>query len=141
MSTDHAAWLAQVDEVAIEPDLAICDAHHHLWLDNGHTGWPYTLADFHADSAPDNAARHNVVRSVFLECGAEYRDSGPEHLRPVGETEFVARIAVESAASGRTEIAAIMGSADLLLGDAVEEVLVAHDEAGGGRFRGGRMSS
>lgn len=138
MSIDHATWLAQVNEVALEPELAICDAHHHLWLDKGHTGWPYTLSDFHADTSPESPARHNVVRSVFLECGAEYRTTGPEHLRPVGETEFVAALAQESAGSGRTEIAAIMASADLLLGNAVEEVLVAHDEAGAGRFRGVR---
>ena len=141
MSIDHATWLAQVNEVALEPELAICDAHHHLWLDKGHTGWPYTLSDFHADTSPESPARHNVVRSVFLECGAEYRTTGPEHLRPVGETEFVAALAQESAGSGRTEIAAIMASADLLLGNAVEEVLVAHDEAGAGRFRGVRICS
>ena len=28
-----------------------------------------------------------------MECGASYRTDGPEHLRPVGETEFVAAIA------------------------------------------------
>ncbi|MBT7429444.1 MAG: hypothetical protein HN783_06500, partial [Ilumatobacter sp.] len=47
---DHKAWIAQVTESALEPDLPICDPHHHLWLDNGHTGWPYTLADFQDDT-------------------------------------------------------------------------------------------
>ena len=28
---DHADWLAQVDEEVLEPDLEICDPHHHLW--------------------------------------------------------------------------------------------------------------
>ena len=28
-----------------------------------------------------------LVRSVFLECNAGYRTDGPEHLRPVGETD------------------------------------------------------
>jgi len=131
---DHAAWVGQVDEPALEPELPICDAHHHLWLDNGHTGWPYTLADLHADTS----SGHNVVRTVFLECGAEYRTTGPRHLRPVGETEFVAAEAARSANSGQAEIAAIVGTADLTLGDAVEEVLVAHEAAGQGRFRGVR---
>jgi L-fuconolactonase len=128
----HAAWIAQTTEEALEPDLAICDPHHHLWLDNGHTGWPYTLDDLHADTG----AGHNVVRTVFLECHAEYRGDGPPQLRPVGETEFVAAQAERSAGPGQAEIAGIMGAADLALGDAVGEVLAAHEAAGGGRFRG-----
>jgi len=131
---DHDAWLAQVTETALEPELPICDAHHHLWLDLGHTGWPYTLADLHADTG----SGHNVVHTVFLECGAEYRTEGPPELRPVGETEFVAAAAEESVRTGGAEIAAIMGTADLRLGDRVEEVLAAHEEAGRGRFRGVR---
>jgi len=131
---EHQAWIDQINEEPLEPDLAICDPHHHLWLDRGHTGWPYTLDDLHADTG----AGHNVVRTVFLECRAEYRKDGPRHLRPVGETEFVAALAEQSAASNQAEIAAIMGHADLSLGGAVEEVLAAHEEAGGGRFRGVR---
>jgi L-fuconolactonase len=87
--TDHKAWIAQVAETALEPDLPICDAHHHLWLDSGHTGWPYTLAEYHDDTS----AGRNVVRSIFLECHAEYRRDGPAHLRSVGEVEFVAELA------------------------------------------------
>ena len=34
---------------------------------------------------------------MFVECRAEYRTTGPEHLRCVGETEFVAGIAQASA--------------------------------------------
>ncbi len=131
---DHLEWIAQVDEEILEPDLAICDPHHHLWLDNGHTGWPYPLTAFHADTG----SGHNVVRTVFLECHAEYRTHGPAHLRSVGEVEFVAALAEQTASSGEAEIAGIMGNADVSRGDAVEEVLVALDEAGRGRFRGVR---
>jgi len=131
------AWIAQVSEAALEPDLPICDPHHHLWLDTGHTGWPYTLEDLHSDTG----SGHNVVRTVFLECGAEYRSDGPDHLRPVGEIEFVVALAEQSAASGKAEIAGIMGHADLLLGDAVEDVLAAHAEAGRERFRGVRYTT
>jgi predicted TIM-barrel fold metal-dependent hydrolase len=53
----------------------------------------------------------------------------------VGETEFVAAQAEASSASGGAEIAAIMSSADLL-GEALDEVLDAHEAAGRGRFRG-----
>ncbi|MDA3038607.1 MAG: amidohydrolase family protein [Actinomycetota bacterium] len=133
---DHAAWIARVSETAIEPELPICDPHHHLWLDAGHTGWPYTLADLHADTSPGRASAHNVVRTVFLECHAEYRTDGPAHLRPVGETEFVTALAEQTVESGKAEIAGIVGSADLRLGDAVAEVIDAHVEAGRGRFRG-----
>ena len=31
MTRDHDAWLAQVAEPALEPELPICDPHHHLW--------------------------------------------------------------------------------------------------------------
>ena len=134
---EHKAWIAQVEEEALEPDLPICDPHHHLWLDAGHTGWPYTLDDLHADTG----SGHNVVRTVFLECHAQYRENGPAQLRPVGETDFVVELAERSAASGRAEIEGIMGYADLSLGEAVEEVLAAHDEAGRGRFRGVRYTT
>jgi len=138
---EQAAWIGQVTEDVLEPDLPICDPHHHLWLGSGATAWPYTLDDLLADTG----AGHNVVRTVFLECHSQYRADGPEHLRPVGETEWVAGLAEESSrrretagVEGGAEIAGIMGHADLSLGDAVEEVLAAHEEAGRGRFRGVR---
>jgi predicted TIM-barrel fold metal-dependent hydrolase len=73
-----------------------------------------------------------------------YRNFGPENFRPVGETEFVNGIAATSASGnfGSTRIAAgIVGYADLLLGAAVEEVLVEHIKLGGGRFKGVRFST
>ena len=131
---EHLAWISQVHEEALEPDLPICDAHHHLWLDTGHTGWAYKLEDL----LTDTGAGHNVTKTVFLECHAQYRKDGPPHLRSVGETEFVAELAERSATGGGAEIAGIMANADVSLGDAVEEVLLAHEEAGRGRFRGVR---
>ena len=94
MATDQPAaqqdaWIALTAEAVIDPGLPICDAHHHLWRDTGHTGWPYLLEDLHRDTG----AGHNVVQTVFLECHAEYRQSGPEHLRSVGEVAFVAESA------------------------------------------------
>jgi L-fuconolactonase len=124
-------------EAVLDPDLAICDAHHHLWRRSGHGAGPYLLEDLQADTATG----HNVIRTVFVECGAEYRRDGPEHLRPVGEVAFVAAAAEASAASGGSEIAGIVGHADLTLGDAVGEVLEAQEEAGRGRFRGVRFNT
>lgn len=132
------AWVAQVREEALEPDLPICDPHHHLWLDEGHTGWPYKLDDFLAHV---EGSGHHIVHTVFVECSAEYRDSGPEHLRPVGEMEFVAPLAEESAARSGAEIAGLVGHADLTLGDAVEEVVTALEAAAGGRLRGIRYTT
>jgi len=128
----HRAWADQIEEPVLDPELPICDAHHHLWPDTGHTGWPYTLPDLRTDTG----SGHNVVRTVFLECRTQYRESGPEHLRPVGEVAFAANAAKESERSAGAEIAAIVGHADPTLGEAIEEVLEHEAEAGEGRFRG-----
>ncbi|MDH4147590.1 MAG: amidohydrolase family protein [Acidimicrobiia bacterium] len=135
MSTDPVS--APPSEPIVEADLPICDAHHHLWLGRGHTGTPYTLADLHADTATG----HNIVRTVFVECHAEYRREGPEHLRPVGEVEFVAAAAEASVDAIGPEIEGIVGHADLTLGAAVDEVLEELTIAGRGRFRGIRFTT
>ncbi|MFT6436763.1 MAG: putative TIM-barrel fold metal-dependent hydrolase [Candidatus Azotimanducaceae bacterium] len=131
------AWINQVVEAALEPDLPICDAHHHFWNGTGHTGWPYLLEDLQRDTG----SGHNIEQTVFLECHAEYKKDGPKHLRSVGEVEFVSALAEASAKAPGATVAAIVGNADVALGDGVEEVLVALEEAGRGRFRGIRYST
>jgi predicted TIM-barrel fold metal-dependent hydrolase len=87
---------------------------------------------------------HNVVSTVFIECGSMFKTDGPEAMRPVGETEFVNGIAAMSASGlyGPARIAAgIVGTVDLRRGDAVAAVLDAHLVAGGGRFRGIRLGA
>ncbi|MBW1886467.1 MAG: amidohydrolase, partial [Deltaproteobacteria bacterium] len=32
---DKEAWLASGEEEALEPELPICDPHHHLWDRDG----------------------------------------------------------------------------------------------------------
>jgi predicted TIM-barrel fold metal-dependent hydrolase len=59
----------------------------------------------------------------------------------VGETVYVAAQAAETERRGGARIAGIVGHADLDLGAAVEEVLTAHVEHAGGRFRGVRHSA
>ena len=86
---------------------------------------------------------HNVVSTVFVECMSEYRSAGPEALRPVGETDFVERIAAEAErrGAGTPRVAAgIISYADLTLGAAVDQVLEAH-LAASPRFRGIRHAS
>ena len=31
MTSERDTWLALTTEVAIDPDLPICDPHHHFW--------------------------------------------------------------------------------------------------------------
>jgi predicted TIM-barrel fold metal-dependent hydrolase len=130
-------WLSLVTEDALDPALPIIDPHHHLW---DHPDNRYVAEDF----LRDTASGHNVVQSVFVECTSMYRKTGPNELKPVGETEYVRELAEKSDAisPSRTKVATgIVGFADLTLGDAVTSVLAAHVEAGGGRFRGIRHAS
>ena len=135
----NADWLALTAEEAIEPDLPICDPHHHLWdLRPARLAPRYLLDEILADVQ----SGHNVVSTVFIECASMFKADGPEAMRPVGEIEFVNGIAAMSASGnfGAPRIAAgIIGTADLQLGDAVANVLDAHLVAGGGRFRGIRL--
>jgi predicted TIM-barrel fold metal-dependent hydrolase len=131
------AWLNQITEPVLEPELAIIDPHHHLW---DHPTSRYLLDEILADTN----SGHRVLATVFVECASMYRADGPEPMRPVGETEFVNGIAAMSASGGfgATRIAAgIVSFADLALGAAVEEVLQAHIAAAPARFRGIRHAA
>ena len=134
MELDRFDWLALRREEAVDPDRPIVDPHHHLW-DWGDSAYraPQLLADL--------TASHNVVKTVFVECRSNYDMQSAEHMQPVGETVFVATEADATDAAGGATIAGIVGHADLMLGDAVEDVLAAHDAAGGGRFRGIRHAT
>lgn len=140
MATNDA-WLNLVQEDTLEPDLPICDPHHHLWDQRPDRVEPRYLID---EILADLNSGHHVVSTVFIQCGAMHRADGSEAMRPVGETEFVNGIAAMSASGiyGSTRICAgIVGTADLTLGDEVAPVLEAHVQAGGGRFRGIRQSA
>ena len=127
----RAEWLARRAETALEPDLAIIDAHHHLW---DRPGWRYMLEELLADI---DGCGHRIVGTVFVQCQTMYRAEGPDAMLPVGETAFVAGVAEEAMRLGRHGVCAgIVGHADLRLGAAVDAVLEAHVEAGAGRFRG-----
>jgi len=106
------AWYAQVTEDIIEPERPIVDPHHHLWF--GKRFPDYLLEDLWGDTE----SGHKIEKTVFIECGASYRETGPDHLKPIGETEFVADIAVQSATAGSAKavIAGIVSHADLTFG-------------------------
>ena len=128
-------WLDQVDEAPLDPDREIVDPHHHLWPTGG------ALAYGVDDLVADTGSGHNIVQSVFIECGAGYRTDGPNELLPVGETEFVAAAAEDLAERypDAAPIDGIVAHADLAHPD-LDAVLDAHEEASGGRFRGIRDS-
>ena len=128
-------WYAQVTEEIIEPERPMVDPHHHLWTASKWTkGAPYLLDEFWADTE----SGHNIQKTVFIECRTSYRQTGPDHLKPVGETEFVSDLATQSAeaGSGKAVVSGIISHADMTLGDALNEVLEAHEKAGRGLFRG-----
>jgi L-fuconolactonase len=123
-------WLARLDEEILDPKLKIIDPHHHLWNRGGNYFVPEFLADL--------TSGHNIVATVFAQCHFAYRDTGLEHLRPIGETEFVMRC-IDEARILNSQIdmcAGIVGYADLQLGDKVDEVLEAHIATAGNRFKG-----
>ncbi len=135
------AWLArQSPEEILDAALPIVDPHHHLWQiaphPRGlHAGHRYLLDELLADTG----SGHNVVATVFVDCMAFYRADGPDAFKPVGETEFANGVAAMAASGqfGPTRACdGIVSHADLLLGAAVQPVLLAHVAAGNGRFRG-----
>ena len=66
---EHQQWLDLTTESALEPDLPICDPHHHLW---DYSGSRYLTAEFLQDLAPELTpeltSSHRIVSSVFMEC-------------------------------------------------------------------------
>ncbi len=134
-------WHALTSEPILEPELPICDPHHHFW-DRRTARIPYQrylLEELGADIY----GGHNVRSTVFIECRSMYRVDGPEELRPVGEVEFVQGMAAASASGlygPARAAAAIIGHANLNLGERVAPVLDALQAASPNRFRGIRHS-
>lgn len=129
-------WLALTIEDALEPDLPICDPHHHLWEYRHERSTPRYLLD---DILEDINSGHNIVSTVFIECGSMWKKDDPSPMHVVGETEFVNGIAAMSASGmyGPCRVAAgIISTADVTLGADVAPILEAHFAVGGGRFRG-----
>jgi len=143
MPIGDPAWLQLTPETALEPAIPICDPHHHIWA---HRHEPpayqrYLLPDLASDI---RTSGHDVRSTVFIEVKAFYRANGPEAMQPVGEVEYIDGLADEAVSGkhGPTKIAAaIVGHADLKLGDRVAPVLEALQAASPGRFRGIRHSA
>ncbi len=125
-------------EEILEPELPIIDPHHHLWDLRPMLGvFPqpfhhfvasvartpyYTFNELHADTT----SGHNVIGTVFMECGAFYNSAYGDALKVLGEVEYVNGVAAQSACGlyGPQRLcAAIIGHADLTLGDGARAVL------------------
>jgi len=138
-------------EAILEPELPIIDPHHHLWdlrpmlpmfpeprhrfIETLVPVAHYTFDHFNAEVA----SGHNIVGTVFMECGAFYNGAYGEALKPVGEVEYVNGVAAQSASGlyGNARLCAgIVGHADLLQGAAAGEVLDALLAAAPNRFKG-----
>ncbi len=132
--SDRQSWLALTQEDVIEPELQLCDAHHHLW-NRGNSC--YLAEEFRQDFAG-----HNVTKSIYVECLSKYNKDAPDNLKPVGETSFIHNLTADwQDDNDLPNIAAgIIGFADLCLGAVAGEVLDAH-VAASDRFRGIRHAS
>src|SRR3954454_5633772 len=130
-------WLVLTQEPTLEPEIPICDPHHHFW-DFRTARIPYQRYLLH-ELIADVECGHDVRSTVFIEARSMYRVGAPAETRTVGEVEFVQGLAAASA-SGLygpcRAAAAIIGHADLKLGDRVEPVLDALQAASPNRFRG-----
>ena len=145
-----------MSEEILEPELPIIDPHHHLWdLRPLVPAFPEPRHDFIEAIAgaayytfdellADTSTGHNIIGTVFMECGAFYDAARDDALKSVGEVEFVNGVAAQGASGLYGDIrpcAGIVGHADLTLGDAVRPVIEALVAAGNGRFRGIRHAS
>lgn len=144
-----------MSEAILEPELPIIDPHHHLWDLRPLLGnFPEPLHSFLASIAlspyytfnelhADTSSGHNVIGTVFMECGAFYNSAASEELKVVGEVEYVGGVAAQSASGlyGTSRLcAAIIGHADLTRGSAAGAVLDAL-MAASPRFKGIRHAA
>ena len=94
-------WLAQVKEEAIEPELPICDAHHHLW-DQARA---MTSRAISSTRCWRHRRGHNIIATVYVQCHDARRRPGRQ--KPLGEVEFVNGVAARAASGlyGKTRVA------------------------------------
>jgi predicted TIM-barrel fold metal-dependent hydrolase len=139
---NNDTWLAKLREPALEPELSICDCHHHLWGYRDHpAATRYLLDDLLADI---DDGGHNIVSTVFVDSHAMYRADSDRALAPIGEVEFANGVAAICASGlfGKTQVAAgIISHADMTLGSAAGGALDALTRAAPARFRGIRHSA
>ncbi|MEP5939109.1 MAG: amidohydrolase family protein [Erythrobacter sp.] len=145
-----------MSEEILEPDLPIIDPHHHFWdlrpmvpmfPEPRHRFIESILptAYYTFDHLLDHIKTgHNIIGTVFMECGAFYRADTTEDMKVVGEVEYVNGVAAQSASGlygNLRACAGIVGHADLMLGSRAGAVLDRLQQAAPDRFRGIRYAA
>jgi len=80
MPIGDAGWLASTPEPALEPELPICDAHHHLWEYRPEPA-PYQRYLL-PELAEDLGSGHNVQTTAPAERAALFHDTAARVYRP-----------------------------------------------------------
>jgi len=73
-------WLRLVQEDVLEPDIAIVDAHHHIWEKAAFLKLRIMVARHFCRQA---ASGHRILATVPVDCRMHYRTTGPDRLRVV----------------------------------------------------------
>lgn len=136
-------WLKRVVEPILEPNLPICDAHHHLWAFESSC---YEINEYHHDivEGPQKDLGHNVVSSVAVECTTSYSKAQGAQMRYVGESVYINSLAEQCRARPDKFpqiAAAIIARADLDDPGSLQEAISAHKQASPTRFRGFRHAT
>lgn len=142
-------WLAtQASEPALDPELPIIDAHHHLWDIKGEfdprLGGRSDRYLLNAYSEDIKRSGHKVIGSVYVECRSMYRQDGLPEMRSVGEIEFAGGMAAMAASGqyGPSLVAnGIVGYTDLSRGAAARPVLEAMVDASPCHMKGVRFNA
>jgi predicted TIM-barrel fold metal-dependent hydrolase len=79
-------WLALTQEPTLEPDIPICDPHHHFW-DFRSERIPYQRYLLHELAADVNCG-HNVRSTVFIEARSIYPRTGPSNYVPSAKSNL-----------------------------------------------------
>ena len=128
----------KLTEQILDPALPIIDPHHHLWKARPDR---YLLDDLVADLRTG----HNVLATVFIQCGSEYRAEGPPGSDASGRRDRIRRRRCSCLRNRQLRPPASLRRhrrARRLhcLAIGIDPVLEAHVKAGGGRFKGIRHS-
>ena len=83
-------WLDQIQEEILEPDRPIIDPHHHLWHGpEDPPGIKDTYRYLLEDLWRDTSSGHNIKKTVYIDCGQEYYQEGPDAFNRLGRLNLL----------------------------------------------------
>ena len=110
MELQRERWLELIREEPLEPDLSICDPHHHLWdspddlpesrVRASHRHIRHYLLK---ELLKDIGGGHNIVQTVFIECGSMYRKKAHRNF-VLSVKRSLCRVLPPKVRAGNTEI-------------------------------------